>query len=255
MSHTARRTGAGPVTTARQVVWVRGARRLDMASIVSPDEVGEMSSAPAQAHGVTTARRAQTRDRLMQAAVGVFAERGIIGASVEEICDRAGFTRGAFYSNFADKDQFVLAMLQRQTERDVQAVEAITGEIHGSEQLRSRPPATVITMAVSQIFGDPTADRDTLLAWYEMELYAARRPQLREAYRQHSQDQTRRVATLLRDALAAIGVTFTVEPTDMMTMLHGCWSRLQLTALVADGPVDPRPLEVLLQAITRPKES
>src|SRR4029079_385718 len=59
-----------------------------------------------------TARRAQTRDRLMAAAISIFAARGIIGASVEEICEAAGFTRGAFYSNFADKDALVLALLQ-----------------------------------------------------------------------------------------------------------------------------------------------
>src|SRR5215213_373781 len=60
-----------------------------------------------------TARRAQTQERLMVAAVLVFAERGIIGASVEEVCEAAGFTRGAFYSNFADKDELVLVLIQQ----------------------------------------------------------------------------------------------------------------------------------------------
>ncbi|MGJ7909308.1 TetR/AcrR family transcriptional regulator, partial [Actinopolyspora sp. H202] len=60
-----------------------------------------------------SARRARTRDRLLTAAVAVFAERGVNGASVEEICDAASFTRGAFYSNFADKSDLVLALLDR----------------------------------------------------------------------------------------------------------------------------------------------
>ena len=42
-----------------------------------------------------TARRAATRDRLVDAAITVFAEKGVLGASVEEICETAGFTRGA----------------------------------------------------------------------------------------------------------------------------------------------------------------
>ena len=41
----------------------------------------------------------------------MFADRGINGASVEEICEAAGYTRGAFYSNFADKSELVLALL------------------------------------------------------------------------------------------------------------------------------------------------
>ena len=66
-----------------------------------------------------TARRAQTRERLLAAAVAVFADRGINGASVEEICEAAGFTRGAFYSNFADKSELVLALLEAQHDRSV----------------------------------------------------------------------------------------------------------------------------------------
>ncbi|MDN5804236.1 MAG: TetR/AcrR family transcriptional regulator, partial [Microlunatus sp.] len=59
-----------------------------------------------------TARRAQTRERLMAAARTVFADRGVEGASVEEICEAAGFSRGAFYSNFGDRSDLVLAMNQ-----------------------------------------------------------------------------------------------------------------------------------------------
>ena len=70
-----------------------------------------------------TARRAQTQERLMAAAARVFAERGIIGASVEEICEAAGFTRGAFYSNFADKDELVLALIRQTIRTQVSAAE------------------------------------------------------------------------------------------------------------------------------------
>ena len=70
-----------------------------------------------------SARRAQTRDKLMAAAVSVFAARGIIGASVEEICEAAGFTRGAFYSNFADKDALVLALIQADIDSQYAAAE------------------------------------------------------------------------------------------------------------------------------------
>lgn len=57
-----------------------------------------------------SARRARTQARLLAAAREVIADSGVHGASVEEICERAGFTRGAFYSNFADKDDLVLAL-------------------------------------------------------------------------------------------------------------------------------------------------
>src|SRR5882757_398554 len=63
-----------------------------------------------------TRRRAETRRRVIEAAYDVFAETGIRDAPVELICDRAGFTRGAFYSNFASKEELFLAVYEVQTQ-------------------------------------------------------------------------------------------------------------------------------------------
>jgi AcrR family transcriptional regulator len=54
-----------------------------------------------------------TRMRLVEAAETLFVRKGFDGASVEDISEMAGFTRGAFYSNFADKDQVFLAVIDR----------------------------------------------------------------------------------------------------------------------------------------------
>ena len=56
-------------------------------------------------------RREQTRARLLDAAHEVFAEVGMDAASVEMVCERAGFTRGAFYSNFESKNELFLALI------------------------------------------------------------------------------------------------------------------------------------------------
>lgn len=44
-----------------------------------------------------------TRERLLDAAIEVFAERGYAGTSVQEIATRAGLTTGAIYANFDGK--------------------------------------------------------------------------------------------------------------------------------------------------------
>ena len=56
-------------------------------------------------------RQAQTRARLLEAAQRVFLRRGLQGSSVEEIAAEAGFTRGAFYSNFESKNQLFIELL------------------------------------------------------------------------------------------------------------------------------------------------
>jgi AcrR family transcriptional regulator len=58
-------------------------------------------------------RRAQTRQALLDAAARVFIERGFARASVEAIAEEAGYTRGAFYSNFASKEELFAELLQQ----------------------------------------------------------------------------------------------------------------------------------------------
>jgi AcrR family transcriptional regulator len=56
-------------------------------------------------------KQAETRARLLDAAEQVFLRRGLQGSSVEEIAAEAGFTRGAFYSNFKSKDELFVELL------------------------------------------------------------------------------------------------------------------------------------------------
>lgn len=56
-------------------------------------------------------QQAETRRRLLDAAERVFLRRGLQGSSVEEISAEAGFTRGAFYSNFKSKDELFVELL------------------------------------------------------------------------------------------------------------------------------------------------
>lgn len=57
-------------------------------------------------------RQQQTRDALLDAAARVFVRRGFQGSSVEEISAEAGYTRGAFYSNFKSKDEILVEVLR-----------------------------------------------------------------------------------------------------------------------------------------------
>lgn len=62
-------------------------------------------------------RRSETRQRLLHAAAELFESSGTISQRIEEICARAGFTRGAFYSNFGGVDQLYLALHEEQAAR------------------------------------------------------------------------------------------------------------------------------------------
>src|SRR6478735_3909593 len=67
----------------------------------------------------TRPTRDHTRDKLFEAAARVFEADGIGGASIEAIAAAAGFTRGAFYSNFKSKDELIIAMLEDHVEQSI----------------------------------------------------------------------------------------------------------------------------------------
>jgi AcrR family transcriptional regulator len=67
----------------------------------------------------TRPTRDETRDKLFEAAALVFEEQGIGGASIEAIAAAAGFSRGAFYSNFTSKDELIIAMLEDHVEQSI----------------------------------------------------------------------------------------------------------------------------------------
>src|SRR5215468_10834114 len=67
----------------------------------------------------TRPTRDETCEKLFEAAARVFEDQGIGGASIEAIAAAAGFTRGAFYSNFTSKDELIIAMLEDHVEQSI----------------------------------------------------------------------------------------------------------------------------------------
>jgi TetR/AcrR family transcriptional regulator, transcriptional repressor for nem operon len=58
-----------------------------------------------------------TKDALVAAGMELFAKHGLDGPSLDDICAHAGFTRGAFYVHFADRDDFLVAVMDRAGQR------------------------------------------------------------------------------------------------------------------------------------------
>ncbi len=118
-------------------------------------------------------RRLHTRERLMAAAAELFVERSVQAASVEEICERAGFTRGAFYSNFESKDELCLALVRQRGEQLV---------IVTQQAMRMVPEGQLDQSAVSEVVAKVVAilaaglemDGNWVEVRSELRLYALR---------------------------------------------------------------------------------
>lgn len=84
-------------------------------SVTTPDRpLAEADTVTTPSEPVESSRRGRTRERLVDAAYEVFAARGVHAASVEQITEHAGFTRGAFYSNFSTKEELFFALMERE---------------------------------------------------------------------------------------------------------------------------------------------
>lgn len=117
-------------------------------------------------------RREQTRRDLLDAAARVFVKRGFTGSSVEEIAAEAGYTRGAFYSNFRSKNELFVELLHDRIYADYTAMT--------QEALHDRPPT--LREAGEQLAamqGNPEG-RWLWRLWFECLAQAGRDEELRE---------------------------------------------------------------------------
>ena len=69
-------------------------------------------------------KQERTRAKLMHSATRLFCRRGLEQASVDEIAQQAGYTKGAFYSNFKSKEELFLAMLDEKFAEQIERVES-----------------------------------------------------------------------------------------------------------------------------------
>lgn len=79
--------------------------------------------------------QAQTRARLLASAREVVAREGYEGASVSRIAEEAGFSKGAFYSNFASKEELFLEMLESHSLQDVNEIAAALEGVQTPQQM------------------------------------------------------------------------------------------------------------------------
>jgi AcrR family transcriptional regulator len=152
-------------------------------------------------------RRAETVERLLDAALETFAEIGFAAASVEDICRRGGFTRGAFYSSFRTKDELFGALFARETARNLQLVQS---QLTGIEQ-ESDP----VTVGVERCLSAFRADRTWVLVLTEYRLHAARSLEAAAALQEHVAALNARLTELIESVTTRAGLTLTV-PVDQL---------------------------------------
>jgi AcrR family transcriptional regulator len=141
-------------------------------------------------------KQADTRSRLIRAAGKVFAENGLNNASIDDVAERAGFTKGAFYANFASKEELFLAMLDERFAARLEEIEATTATDEAPEE-QARQAGADFSRAIS---ADPQWER----LFFEFAIHAARNERFRAELVERYQTLRERIEELYRRRLERV---------------------------------------------------
>lgn len=186
---------------------------------------------PAGTAPATSRRREATRQKLLDAAAQVFAEEGLDAASVEAICERAGFTRGAFYSNFETKDELFLELAGRVARARVQSVRERVAMLERDGGLTDvATDALAVVQQVLDVSGD---DRLAILLMSEIRIHALRDPRLGAAYLAQDAEMRESVAQIITDIAEAKLIRFRLPADEVARLMLTVWESESVRATMA----------------------
>ena len=148
-------------------------------------------------------RRELTRSTLIDAAADVFAKRGFHAASLEEIAETAGFTRGAIYKNFENKEELFFAVIERRIDAQLSRFREVLTE----DQEAARDPARL-----AAIWEEVLAfDKEWFTLDLEFRLYAMRNEEARKTWVTQENLLHDVVARFIEETQKALGATMSFD--------------------------------------------
>lgn len=156
-----------------------------------------------------------TRQQLLDAAQKLVAEKGLGATSVEDIASEAGFSRGAFYSNFASKNDLFIEMLRRDHDQSIQEFSALFASETPPDELRAR---------IRELFSSMHDDQCSFINWTEARLLAIRDPAFREKFNLLARETQLQIAEFIQVFYQAAG---TPPPVSADTMALGIISLME----------------------------
>ncbi|MFC7788528.1 TetR/AcrR family transcriptional regulator [Microbacterium sp. MAHUQ-60] len=180
-----------------------------------------------------TRSRENTRARLLEAAAQVFAEVGLEGATVEAVCERAGFTRGAFYSNFESKDELFLTLAASVGEARLNAVRERVSELVSAEALEGCDPVEL----VQQIMDSSGDDRLGVMMMSEIRIRALRDPVFGAAYLAQEREMGDSIADMIQEIIDSGQITLRISAAEAANLLLVVWEGMTVRGVM--GGDDP----------------
>ena len=153
-----------------------------------------------------TPRREATVGRLVDAAIQEFASKGIDGTSVEQLCEAAGFSRGAFYSNFQSKDDLCMAVIEQYRDTILSSLaKAVAIVPQGSDV------DWMVGTAIRSAFNAFLPRQEMRVTLLEIRLRALRNPELDERLTKLHEETRPLLSSFIDDLTAKTNVALALD--------------------------------------------
>ena len=187
-----------------------------------------------------TRRRENTRTKLVRASLEVFVEKGIDGATVDDLVTAAGFTRGAFYSNFSSKEEVFTALFDEVTAELIAIANTAVGSaVSDGECTGSQSPPDLddagVMLAVFE--GIRPFGRQWYLLYSDAIARSLRDERMRAALAEQRERLRDQIGALLTLRLEASGARALLAPEDLAQLLIGIFIDLMLREQMEDRDV------------------
>jgi AcrR family transcriptional regulator len=159
-------------------------------------------------------KQAQTREQLLSAAERVFIREGFAGASAERISAEAGFTRGAFYSNFESKERLFVELLHDR-------IFSVYSEMLEKQPELTGPPRERLRKGVEGVRGVQEHERGRWLfqLWLELMALAARDEEFRSLAATFWSGNRAMATQQIADSFRELGREPPIEPKHIATAM------------------------------------
>jgi TetR/AcrR family transcriptional regulator, transcriptional repressor of aconitase len=174
-------------------------------------------------------KRQETKEKLLRSAEQLFNQGGYEKASVDLIAENAGFSKGAFYSNFESKEAIFLELLQSSKRRKIEALENLLAQEMSAEELLS---------AIRNYEAGPDSDFDFAQLAVEFQLQASRDATFAKAYAKLNRNYRDSLVGVLEKLYAKLGRTPPAPVKDVADILMATITGLLLQA--AEAPANVR---------------
>lgn len=170
-------------------------------------------------------RRERTRNLLLDAAKDVFAKKGFEGASLDEIADAAGYTRGAIYKHFDSKEELFLAVNKRFNEGFL------------AEFVETMDPSTPIedldlASLAKRWHAMQSSDPHDFALGVEFNLFVLRHPETLTTVAKQRLELAQMIADFMDEQAARLGEIFHMDSLTMARLALACGDGLQLAAFL-----------------------